>query len=196
MKNKEVKKRNWAFLVYPESAPADWFDILSSKGVQGCVSPLHDRDTNPDGTPKKAHYHVLVVYDGPKSFNSINDYVSALNQPIPIPVESVRGQYRYFTHEDNPEKFQYNKSDIRILNGFSIRDFVELTKSEVNSILKEMQSMIRERDILEYSDLMDILFDEDLVDFYDVACSHTYFLEKYITSRRNKLKSELSKTCR
>lgn len=193
MSKKEVKKRNWAFIVYPESAPSDWFDILIQKGVQGCVSPLHDKDVNPDGAAKKPHYHVLVTYDGPKSFNSINEYVSALNQPIPIPVESVRGQYRYFTHEDNPEKAQYDKSDIRIMNGFSIRDFVELTKSEVNNIIKELQSMIRERDIFEYCDLMDILFDEDLVDYYDVACSHTYFLEKYITSRRNKLKKE---TCR
>lgn len=193
MRKKEVKKRNWAFIVYPESAPSDWFDILIKKGVQGCVSPLHDKDVNPDGSPKKPHFHVLVTYDGPKSFNSINEYVSALNQPIPMPVESVRGQYRYFTHEDNPEKAQYNKSDIRIMNGFSIRDFVELTKSEVNNIIKELQSMIRERDIFEYCDLMDILFDEDLVDYYDVACSHTYFLEKYITSRRNKLKKE---TCR
>lgn len=188
MSKKEVKKRNWAFIVYPESAPENWFEILCQKGIQGCVSPLHDKDINPDGTSKKAHYHVLVTYDGPKSFNSINEYVSELNQPIPMPVESVRGQYRYFTHEDNPEKAQYNKSDIRIMNGFSIRDFVELTKSEVNQILKELQSMIRERDIFEYCDLMDILFDEDLTDYYDVACTHTYFLEKYITSRRNKCK--------
>lgn len=193
MSKKEIKKRNWAFIVYPESAPENWIEILQNLGVQGCISPLHDKDINPDGSPKKAHYHVLVTYDGPKSFNSVNEYVSSLNQPIPIAIESVRGQYRYFTHEDNPEKAQYNKSDIRTLNGFSIRDFVELTKSEVNNILKELQSMIRECDIFEYCDLMDKLFDEDLSDYYDVACSHTYFLEKYISSKRNKAKELIKK---
>lgn len=185
---RDVKKRNWCFILYPESAPEDWFDLIQQSGLQGCVSPLHDKDVNPDGYLKKAHFHVILCYSGPTSFNVVSRFVDSLNQPIPQPIESVRGQYRYFTHLDNPDKYQYDEKDIRTINGFSIRDFVELTRSEVTQILKEIQSMIRELNIMEYSDLMDKLLDEDLTDYYDVSCSHTYFLEKYISSRRNKVK--------
>ena len=52
-----VKKRNWAFVVYPESAPEDWIEQLQKTGLQCAVSPLHDKDTDPTGEPKKAHYH-------------------------------------------------------------------------------------------------------------------------------------------
>ena len=52
-----------------------------------------------------------------------------LNAPKPIPLEQVRGYYRYLTHKDNPEKAQYDEKDIQTLNGFDIRDFVEMTKA-------------------------------------------------------------------
>ena len=89
--------------------------------------------------------------------------------PIPQALEQVRGYYRYFTHKDNPEKFQYQESEISTINGFSIMDFVELSKSEVLSIKRELQSLIRSADILEYSDLMDLLQDSDMIQQYDVA---------------------------
>ena len=43
------KKRYWAFVLYPESAPSDWKDILQSTGLVCAISPYHDKDINPDG---------------------------------------------------------------------------------------------------------------------------------------------------
>ena len=188
MTSKNVKKRNWAFVLYPESAPVDWRDLLQKTGLQCAVSPLHDRDLNPDGEPKKAHFHVIICYSGPTSFNVVKALTDSLCCPIPQALEQVRGYYRYFTHKDNPEKFQYQESEISTINGFSIMDFVELSKSEVLSIKRELQSLIRSADILEYSDLMDLLQDSDMIQQYDVASCNTYFFEKYISCRRNKLK--------
>ena len=183
------EKRNWAFVLYPESAPVDWRDLLQKTGLQCAVSPLHDRDLNPDGEPKKAHFHVIICYSGPTSFNVVKALTDSLCCPIPQALEQVRGYYRYFTHKDNPEKFQYQESEISTINGFSIMDFVELSKSEVLSIKRELQSLIRSADILEYSDLMDLLQDSDMIQQYDVASCNTYFFEKYISSRRNKQKN-------
>ena len=189
MTSKNVKKRNWAFVLYPESAPVDWRDLLQKTGLQCAVSPLHDRDLIPDGEPKKAHFHVIICYSGPTSFNVVKALTDSLCCPIPQALEQVRGYYRYFTHKDNPEKFQYQESEISTINGFSIMDFVELSKSEVLSIKRELQSLIRSADILEYSDLMDLLQDSDMIQQYDVASCNTYFFEKYISSRRNKQKN-------
>lgn len=191
MSSKNVKKRNWVFVLYPESAPHDWKEQLQQTGLQFAVSPLHDKDFDPDGNLKKAHYHVIACYSGPTSFNVVKNLTDSLNCPIPQPLEQVRGYYRYFTHKDNPEKFQYDECDIFTINGFSILDFVELTRSEVLSIKRELQALIRSLDIFEYSDFMDFLLDNEMFQQYDVASCNTYFFEKYISSRRNKFSSKI-----
>ena len=179
-----VKKRNWAFVLYTESAPKDWIDILVLKGIAFAISPYHDKDVNPTGEVKKPHYHVILCFGSPTTFNNVKSITDELNQPIPIPLESVRGYYRYFTHKDNPEKYQYNEEDIKLFNGFDVSDV--LNSFEVFSILKEIQLIILENNIEEYSDLMDYLLQEFKMEHYNVACSHTLFLNSYITSRRHK----------
>lgn len=187
MGTKNVKKRNWAFVAYPESLPTNWKEQLQLTGLQVAISPLHDKDKDPIGEPKKPHYHVILCYAGPTSYNVVKALTDSLNCPIPQPLEQVRGYYRYFTHMDNPEKYQYSPDTIETINGFSIMDFVELTKSEVLTAKRKLQSLIRERNILEYSDFMDYLQDsENMEQEYDVASNNTYFFEKYISSRRNK----------
>ena len=183
---RNVKKRNWAFVLYPESAPENWRDLLQQTGLQCCVSPLHDKDINPDGSPKKPHYHVILVYSGPTSFNVVKALCDSLKQPIPKALEQVRGYYRYLTHKDNPEKAQYSECDITSINGFNIADFIELTRSEVNAIILQLQQIIREGDITEYCDFLDLLSDSQMLAEFEVASSHTILFDRYVTSRRHK----------
>lgn len=183
---KNVKKRNWAFVLYPESAPKNWRERLQETGLQCAVSPLHDKDVDPTREAKKAHYHVILTYSGPTSYNVVKSLTDSLNQPIPQALEQVKGYYRYFTHKDNPEKAQYDEREITTINGFNIADFSELTRSEVSEIKKLLQSLIRKFDIREYSDLMDYLQDEEMNLEYEVASNNTYFFDKYIASRRNR----------
>ena len=183
---KSIKKRNWAFVLYPESAPEDWFDRLKQSGLMGAISPLHDKDVNADGEPKKAHYHIILVYGNTTTFNNVKSLTDSLNQPIPQALEQIRGYYRYLTHKDNPEKYQYSDSDIVTFGGFDISDFVEMTKSEVTKYIKEIHAFVRDNNITEYSDLCDMLIDAGLEELYEVAINHTLFVNSYISSRRNK----------
>ena len=178
------KKRNWAFVLYPESAPVDWKDQLQQSGIQACISPLHDKDTNPTGESKKAHYHIILVYDGPTTYNNVKSLTDSLNCPIPQPLEQVRGYYRYLTHKDNPEKYQYDEKLIDTINGFDVLSLCELTKSEVISIKKEIQQIIRSLEFTEYAQLMDYLLDNQLNNFYEVACNNTVFFDRYLGSCR------------
>ncbi len=180
-----VKKRNWTFVLYPESAPEDWREQLQKTGLLCAISPLHDRDVNPDGEVKKAHYHVILCYSGPTSYDVVKRLTDSLSQPIPQPLEQVRGMYRYFTHKDNPDKAQYCDDDISTINGFDIRDFVELTGTEIDNIKRSIQSLILELNITEYSVLMDYLLSYDNPDYYSVAASNTLFFNTYLSSRRN-----------
>lgn len=186
MADKKVKKRHWAFVAYPDSLPENWIEMLKQSGLKVAISPLHDRDTNPTGEPKKPHYHVIVSYDGPTTFGNVEGLTKRLNQPIPQPLEQVRGYYRYLTHEDNPEKAQYDKADIRTLNGFNILDFVELTKSEVTKYIREIRRFICDNNITEYAALLDILDEGASIppEWFEVAVTHTLLFTGYLRSRR------------
>lgn len=183
------KNRNWTFLVYPDSAPNNWFELLQDTGLPFAVSPLHDKDENPTGDQKKPHYHVVVCFPGPTTFNKVNNDICAmLNSPIPKRVLSIVGIYRYFTHQDNPEKYQYSDTDIRVSNGFDIGEYNALTTSQVILLMKNIQKLIKDKKINEYADLMDLLFADDLIDLYHIASTHTLFFDRYLSSLRNKQK--------
>ena len=123
-----VKSRYWALVAYPDSLPKNWQEILIATGIPCCVSPLHDADFNADDTQKKAHYHILLCYGNTTTYNTIKKITDSLNATIPQVVNNLKGYYRYLTHQDNPEKAQYDKADIISLNGFCVGDYVELTK--------------------------------------------------------------------
>lgn len=188
-----TKKRNWAFVLYPESAPKDWREQLKISGLMAAISPLHDKDVNPTGEPKKAHYHILLVYSGPTTYNAVAKFTASFNATIPQALESVRGMYRYFSHKDNPEKYQYDERDIMTVNGFNIADLVELSKSEVNEIKKSILMLIRELVFVEYADLIDFLIDNEMWTEYDVAINNTFFFNSYIASRRHSYEAQSNK---
>lgn len=181
---KNIKKRNWAFVLYPESAPADWREQLALSGLMGAISPLHDKDIDPTGEPKKPHYHVIVVYGSPTTYNNVKSLTDRLQQPIPQALEQVRGYYRYLTHKDNPDKYQYDESDIQTFNGFNIADFVEFTKSEINEMKSYLLRVIREKRLSEYADLMELVQDTMDMAYFDVASSHTIFFNAFLKSVR------------
>lgn len=191
---KQKKGRNWAFVVYPESLPANWEDIIYDTGLPMAFSPLHDMDLDPTGEPKKPHYHVICYYDNSTTYESVKENVTdKLNGSFPIKLESMRGMYRYHLHLDNPDKFQYKDSDRKFYNGFDVHRVGDYTYTEIATMLKQIQHFVIENKITEYSDLLDILLDNEMYSLWDVARNHTLLLNTYITSRRYKTSLEKNK---
>lgn len=189
MDNKE-KKSKWACVIYPDSMPDDWLDILRQSGLRIAISPLHDKDIDPTGMPKKPHYHIIIVYNGPTTFNAVRNFVDKLNAPSPIPLEAVRGYYRYLTHLDNPEKHQYDPSDIQTLNGFNIADYMELTQAEIMEVIRKVSSFIFDNGITEYADLiLTVMHLDSNLEFdqwFNVISSHTIYFTSLLRSLRHK----------
>lgn len=186
-----TKGRNWAFVVYPESLPENWQDIVLETGLPMAFSPLHDKDVNPGGDNKKPHYHVICYYENTTTQKNVKENVTdRLNGTIPIKLESMVGMYRYHLHLDNPEKYQYDDRNRMFFNGFDVNKVDSLTYTEIGKILMELQTLIRREHILEYADLLDILQDNEMLNALDVARNHTMFLNTYITSRRYKTRNE------
>lgn len=134
--------RNWVVVVYPESAPENWIDLIRQEPV--AISPLHDKDVDENGERKKPHYHVVFAYKGNKSFEQIDEIARLLHAPIPQRVNSLTGQTRYLTHQDNPEKYQYESSDIQVFGGFDLEGNLAMSSGDKRQILKDMILFIRE----------------------------------------------------
>lgn len=184
-KEYETKSRFWTAVVYEDSAPEDWRDIIKISGLRCAISPYHDKDINPTGEPKKPHWHIILCWDGPTTYNNARKFVQdELNAPIPKDLKSVRGMYNYFSHKDNPEKAQYDEKLIEYLNGFCLAEFVELTRGEVNEAIKRAFNIIRSVGITEYSSLLDFLEDNGLGDEWDVVRNNVILFNTYLTSRR------------
>lgn len=185
---KDVKKRNWWFVLYPESAPPDWRDRLRATGLPIAISPLHDKDVYDNGEqagqPKKPHHHVILAYPGPTTYSVVCKLVQGeLGQPIPQPLEAIRGGYRYLSHADNPEKYQYDAKDIETLNGFNILDYVDMTAAEAVAMNKELVSLIIELSFADYCDFIEYLLFNGTDVQYEYAISHTMFFTAYLKSR-------------
>lgn len=180
-----MKKRYWAFVLYPESAPQDWKDKLQLTGLPMAISPLHNFDVDPTGEVKKEHYHIILCYSGPTTFNAVKTLtVDTLNATIPQPLESIKGYYRYLTHKDNPDKYQYNDEDIIHLNGFDLFEFINVSGLDRTKLKVEVIKDIKKNNILEYSQLIDFYINEKDMTKLELAASHTIFFNRYLSSLR------------
>ena len=184
------RTRNWVFIVYPESAPENWRTVLDETTVEWCESPLHDKDTNDDGSHKKDHIHVLMMYESVKTYEQVREVTQLINAANPQRCLSKKGSVRYFAHLDNPEKYQYNLTDIVAHNGFDVSEVLKPSNTERYYILKKMLQYIRDNKVMDYCDLVDFAMDNELDDWFEIlADRNTFFINSYITSNREKEKA-------
>ena len=174
--------RNWGIVVYPESLPKNWKEIISTEPV--AISPLHDKDVNPDGEKKKPHYHLVLNYKGNKSFEQIDEIARALKAPIPQRVSSLTGAVRYLTHMDNPEKYQYDNADIQTFGGFDLESCLALSTADKRQSLRDMLNFISQNDITHLKDFADYCMSEEApAGWFELLTErNTLFIKEYIKS--------------
>lgn len=177
---KNTRTRNWTIVVYPESAPKDWKDILDNMHIGWVCSPLHEKDVNPDGTKKKPHWHIVLIFQNLKSYDQILSISKKLHAPIPKRVEDLKGMIRYLIHLDNPEKYQYDRKDIEVHGGVEIDQYFD-TKGNRLKNLKDMVSFIQDNQITSMSQLAGILIQNGQDEWFDILANHnTLFLKEII----------------
>lgn len=180
--NTALRVRNFATVVYPESAPSDWQEILSRQFIPAFISPLHDKDINPTGEPKKAHYHVMLMFEGKKSKEQVQEIFSLIGGVGCEVVNSIRGYARYLCHLDNPEKYQYSVDDVRALCGSDYAGTIGLAIDKYKAI-REMIAFCDEFNIFSYSDLLEYC-SQERADWFRVLCDNgTLVMREYLKSK-------------
>lgn len=178
----QKRTRAWATIVYQESAPDSWRETLQSYMVQAFVSPLHDSDKKDDGTLKKPHYHVLMMYDGVKTPEQAREVFESFGGVGCEPVQSVRGYARYLCHLDNPEKHQYCTDDVCSYCGADYASAI-VQQADKYAAIAQMMQYVASNDVVAYSDLLEYAA-INRPDWFRVLCdSGTMVIMEYIKSR-------------
>ena len=136
-KTKDDRKRNFATEIYLDSCHSDWLNILKDSHIPIFVSPLHDKDTKENGEPTKPHHHIMVMYEGKKSLDQVKDFFDSFNGHGIEIIGSVRGYARYLCHLDDPEKYQYEVTDVKSIGGADYFAIIGLASDKYKAI-KEM----------------------------------------------------------
>ena len=153
VKSTATRFRNVSCIVYPESAPANWLDIIRDLHCSALISPLHDKDINPtDNEPKKAHYHVILMYDSVHTREFFETVISSFCGVGFEVVSNLRGYARYLCHLDNPEKAQYPVEQVVCVQA----DYLGIISlpSDKYRVVSEMISFCSTNGIIYYHELL------------------------------------------
>lgn len=108
-----MQGRNFSCIIYPDSDNIDCdlvFNCLPSF-AQDYFYILHNKDSGNDESEIKDHFHIVLSKSTPS-------YISVVSNQLHIPpnliqvISSKKAFVRYLVHKDNPEKAQYDISEV------------------------------------------------------------------------------------
>lgn len=117
-----VKSKTWSAILYPDSSVYNFDEVLENIRLKSYrfAYILHDQDyfTSDDcevesdiGKKKKDHVHVVFFWDNSYQLGYIANKIGLPSNYLQK-TESRTGAIQYLIHKNNPEKHQYNISDI------------------------------------------------------------------------------------
>lgn len=181
---KDDRSRNWCIVFYPDSAPSDFESVIRGFCVNCFLSPLHCDDVNADGSLKKPHYHLLLMFSGKKSVSQIQELSDFLSGTRVIPYECAvrdcRAMARYLIHLDNPDKHQYSRSDVKSFGSVDYLEYIE-TSADISAMLRDITAFCVDNcvDSLVHLQMYCIA---NRMDWFRVISSHTVYICSLINS--------------
>lgn len=194
------RSRTWAFILYRESAPEDWLEVLEDLRIPAAVSPEHDRDVwteaderrNPAhvaGQLKKPHRHVVLYYGSKKSAGQVLADLAELDVKHVERVHETLSYNRYLCHLDDPHKAQYPTDDLIRINGAACDIERPLTAEQRRHIKAEVTQFVRDNWITEYAELVFWCLD-NRPEWSPVVMSETIYFRGLLASIRASVSHE------
>lgn len=175
----------YASILYSESAPDNWMQILEDTHIACLISPLHDMDLDKDGNYKKAHRHILFIFETLKSRRQMQTIIDKIGAVGCESVISPKAYALYLTHENAPDKAQYNPEDILALSGGY--DFLERAHNSTISRYDVITDIIRfcqSENIDCFADIVEYALDNNQEWFHVLSeGSSSIMLTNYLKSR-------------
>lgn len=113
---KKTTSRSYGLIVPADWAEKDEIIEISKKISKFYYIIKHDKDYNIEtGEAKKDHYHILMTFASPLQLGTVLNKFSAVQKIQSNSLELIKNIYgakRYIVHKDNPEKFQYDSTEV------------------------------------------------------------------------------------
>lgn len=181
------RSKHFATVVYPESTLlSSMFEFLGDLKISYLVSPPHDSDLDEQGNLKKAHFHVILVFDSLKSFEQIQSILSSSPSDVQFCgleiVNSFPCYARYLCHLDNPDKAQYDVNDVV---AFGIDYFsIIVTKADKFISFVSLLDFIESNPDLSFADLC-FYARHNNPDMLQAIMSNSYTVRELLRSSRS-----------
>lgn len=217
----QPKATYFTFLLYPESIPDNWIELLESTGLQMAISPLHNRDKTEkkelleQGQKfKKEHYHVIYIAKNAITPEAVRNRIKRLlgdksvNMVQPI-ATSVVNAYLYLTHESKDaiakKKHVYDKKDIIHLNNFDVDRFEMFDVHEKRDMINSITEIIRAYELINVIELAEFFDEKEWIKilkenghtlpnelkFNEIIAQNTGLLKLYFDGNYNRLTNNL-----
>lgn len=142
------RARAWWGVLYPESAPENWQQLIRDALVETLISPLHDKDVLPTGETKKEHYHVLISFKNPVTREKAADLMEGWGcvvqrhwpkpgDPDKFKVNDFKQAARYLCHLDQPDKHRYEVSNVISIGAIDYPALV-MSSADEDAVLDEV----------------------------------------------------------
>lgn len=177
-----TKTRAYVAIGYPESLVDDFVDVLLETHVQILISPLHDKDKDQNGQTKKEHYHIMLLFDGPKTIQQAQEIFDSIKATKCKAVNSVRGQARYLCHLDDLDKAPYDVGSVIELNGADYMGLIELPANKYQSI-RDMIAYCKENMVFSFAQLTDYAAANNETWFRSLCDNSAYIMKEYLKSK-------------
>lgn len=184
-KPKDERTRNWTIIVYEDSAPKNWRQIVQAQHCKAWISPYHKDDVRADGTPKKPHWHVVLAFAGKKSLAQIQAISDQLSKTRVLwdecAVGDLRGMVRYLVHFDDADKAQYDIGEIQCFGGADAIEFFQGT-GEVDECVGQMMDWLDDQGITSFAALSRYARQKRADWFRVLTGKRTVFMAQYCKS--------------
>lgn len=173
----------WSCIIYPgDSAPENYIQIIQGWHIPTLISPIHDPDQRSiDAQEKKKHIHVMLNFGSGanKSEDQVRSFTDQLNGTRPFIVHSPFGMVRYFIHFDNPEKQQFDRSELITFSGFDPDPAFD-TFDEEQAAYCSLEDFIITNNIYNFFILVKLLKDYNLIQELNFLRKHSLYFSKIL----------------
>lgn len=178
--SKEIRSSRWASILYVESCPENFVEILKSFHVPFLCSPVHDKDVNEDMTPKKPHRHIMLYFDSLKSRAQAAEIFSAVGGVGAEKIQSPVSYARYLCHTDDKDKAQYDPADV-ISYGIEYSEAADNGDAKYQGI-SAVLSYVYDYNIVSFSKLLMETSKLDDFTLFKTICDNAYLVKSFLAS--------------
>lgn len=178
----------WGYL-YEDSAPADFRSRMLDSGYEGFAAK-HDKDVTEAGELKEPHWHVAVAFNHAVSLKEAKEVLTSfgVKEASVQHRDSWRGVARYLCHLDDPNKTQYDPSDVLEFGGADYMTVIS-RQSDKYRIVAEMQDwvcgpMAEGKKPHSFGDLNDYARAENLEWFMALCDNSAVIMREFCKSKR------------